>query len=344
MRFFECDCGGKLFFHNTSCVACQRDVGFCPSCRSMTALDPSGGDTVQCSCTGCRSTIVKCKNYAFEKVCNWCVTTDSDGQNELCRSCELTSVIPDLSVEGNKQRWAKLEEAKRRMLYTLDLLNLSFDSQNGQLPLSFEFKGDPIVGHNWHHLAGGGQVFTGHANGVITINIQEADSVQREQTRIQMGEDLRTLVGHFRHEIGHYYWERLVAGRCESEFVSLFGDHTNPGYAEAKDAYYANGPAVDWEQHYVTKYASMHPWEDFAETFAAYQDIISMLDTAGHVGLIEPVDLTAQTSSLISTYQRLGMAVNELNREMGLLDPVPFVLTGAINQKVDFIHALVRGA
>lgn len=309
----------------------------------MTALDAASDGSVRCGYDGCKSQLAKCSNYAIENVCNWCVDLDSESDQQLCRSCRMTRVIPDLSVDGNRERWAKLEAAKRRLLYTLDLLELTCDDRDGQQPLVFEFKGDPIDQAVSHPVAGGGRVFTGHEHGVITINIQEADSVQREQTRVQMGEDLRTLIGHFRHEVGHYYWERLVQGKNESEFVALFGDHNNPTYAEAKDAYYANGPDGDWPENHVTAYASMHPWEDFAETFAAYQDIVSLLDTAGHVGLIKPVDLTARTSTLINRYQQLGQGINEINREMGLLDPAPFVLTGKINEKLDFIHDLVRG-
>jgi hypothetical protein len=343
MRLFDCQCGATLFFHNTTCVTCQRDVGFCPACHRMTALDEGDNKKTRCSHPDCKTELEKCQNYAVEEVCNWCVLEESAAEQPLCHSCELTPIIPDLSVEGNKLRWAELEGAKRRLLYTLDLLGLSDGDQDDRLPLSFEFKGDPIGDHTWRRVAGGGQVFTGHEHGVITINIREADSVQREETRVQMGEELRTLIGHFRHEMGHYFWERLVEGKCEPKFVALFGDHKNPTYSDAKDAYYANGAPADWQKHFVTAYASMHPWEDFAETFAAYQDIIAMLDTAGHVGFIKPVNLTTKTSTLIGTYQQLGVGMNEMNREMGLLDPAPFVLTGEISEKLDFIHALIHG-
>jgi hypothetical protein len=343
MRISPCLCGATLFFHNTRCLQCERGVGFCPACRRMTALEPNDGGGFRCGHATCRVPLAQCANYAVEQVCNWCVPAESAATDPLCQSCRLTTVIPDLSVPGNRGRWAALEQAKRRMLYTLDLVDLDYDDAAGRLPLTFEFKGDEVGEHVWRPVAGGdGQVFTGHADGVITINIREADSVRREETRVEMGEPLRTLVGHFRHEVGHYFWDRLVKGTREPEFVALFGDHESPTYGEALERYYANGAPADWRTRFVTEYASMHPWEDFAETFAIYLDMLALLDTAGHHGLVEEVDPTADVLTIVTTYQRLGIAVNELNREMGLLDPAPFVLGDAVVKKLAFVHALVQ--
>ena len=348
MKSFQCECGAALFFHNSVCLTCGKEVGFCPACREMTTLVgvPNGDDSpsVRCARKACGAALTKCHNYAAKAACNWCVDGDAKANldNVLCRSCRLTQVIPDLSLPGNKRRWADLERAKRRLLYTLDLLGLPYADEKDALPLRFEFKGDPVGSQNWQPIGGGDHVTTGHADGVITLNICEADSIRREQTRVQMGEKLRTLIGHFRHEVGHYYWQRLVEGFAIDHFVAVFGDHRQPSYAQAKNAYYANGPTTDWPQHYVSAYASMHPWEDFAETFATYLDMAALLDTAAHAELIEPVDLTADASLLVDQYQELGFGINELNREMGLLDPVPTVLSDEIVVKLSFVHNLIQ--
>lgn len=247
------------------------------------------------------------------------------------------------ALPGNKRRWGDLEQAKRRMLYTLDLLGLPYCDNDGALPLRFEFKGDPVDSQNWRLVSGGEQVMTGHADGVITINIQEADSIQRERARVQFGETLRTVIGHFRHETGHYYWQRLVDGQCVNAFVAVFGDHRSPPYDQAQQQYYANGPQPDWKSRYVSAYASMHPWEDFAETFATYLDMAAVLDTAANAQLIPSINLSGDLESLVNRYRQLGIGVNEINREMGLLDPAPLVMSTGVISKLTFIHNLISG-
>lgn len=354
MKFFRCECGAALFFHNSVCLTCGKDVGFCPVCREMTALvdeSKQGAEvqTLRCGRAACGAELFKCHNFVTESVCNWCVERrDLDGavsnnDQQLCSSCQLTQVIPDLTLPGNRRRWAELEQAKRRLLYTLDLLSLPYADEQNSLPLRFEFKGDPIVSKNWQPIGVGDQVTTGHADGVITINICEADSIQREQTRVQLGEELRTLIGHFRHEVGHYYWQRLVKGQIENKFVEVFGDHQDPPYEQAKQAYYANGPVKDWRLRFVSAYASMHPWEDFAETFATYLDVAALLDTAGHAGLIQQINIASDIDAIVESYEDLGVGINELNREMGLLDPVPTVLSAEVIGKLRFIHQLIHG-
>jgi hypothetical protein len=186
-------------------------------------------------------------------------------------------------------------------------------------------------------------VYTGHATGCITINIREADDVVREKLRVELGEAQRTLIGHFRHEIGHYYWEQLVQGRREDDCRVVFGDHNSPTYVEAKEAYYANGAPANWREQYVSPYASMHPWEDFAETWATYLDLVSLLDTAAHTGLGGQTDVVrAELEPLIIRYQALGVALNELNRSQGLLDAVPEVFVPPVVEKLRYIHTLVQ--
>jgi hypothetical protein len=225
----------------------------------------------------------------------------------------------------------------------LDLLQLPYGSedQEGRSALRFDFKADVIpTDECWRPIGPQEQVYTGHADGTITINIREADDVERERLRAELGEAQRTLLGHFRHEIGHYYWDLLVKDKREAYFTALFGDPTRPSYQEALKAYYEAGPPADWQSHFVSAYATMHPWEDFAETFAAYLDIISMLDTARHFGFPGASPFLLDLNTMIVQYQQLGIALNELNRSKGIIDTVPEVLTSTVRKKLHFIHQL----
>ena len=185
------------------------------------------------------------------------------------------------------------------------------------------------------------QVYTGHAQGKITINVREADDAERERLRVDFREAHRTLIGHFRHEIGHYYWQLLVENQCEDEFRELFGDHTNPPYADALARYYGEGPRPDWQRSYISGYASTHPWEDFAESFATYLDMVSVLDTAKNMGLGCP-EIDAEFERMVEYYRDLGIVLNEMNRAMGLIDLVPEVFTPPTLKKIAFVSDLVQ--
>lgn len=344
MRTFSCVCGQTLFFENVACEACGREVGWCPSCRAIAALEPLGDGTYRCANGACGASLVKCTNYAIENVCNRCLPVADAVNGGLCDACRFNRTIPDLSIAGNRERWAELEAAKRRLLYTLDLLALPYGSVADGLspPLAFDFKADVIPQEGfWRWMGQGERVYTGHADGKITINIREADSVEREKLRVDLGEAHRTLIGHFRHEIGHYYWDLLVRGKHEDDFKALFGDHENPPYQEAMARHYRDGPPPDWKDHFVSAYATMHPWEDWAETFALYLDITGVVDTAVNMGLTSAVDF-AELNAMVGRYRQLGLVLNELNREMGLIDVVPEVLHAAVVEKLGFVHTLVR--
>jgi len=343
MRTFSCVCGQTLFFENTGCEACGREVGWCPSCRAIAALEPRGDGTHACANAGCGATLAKCANYANENVCNRCLPAAAVNGG-LCDACRFNRTIPDLSIAGNRERWAELEAAKRRLLYTLDFLRLAYGTAADGFspPLAFDFKADIIPEEGlWRWMGAGERVYTGHAGGKITINIREADSVEREKLRVDLGEAHRTLIGHFRHEIGHYYWDLLVRGRHEDGFKRRFGDHETPPYQEAMARHYGEGPPQDWKDRFVSAYATMHPWEDWAETFALYLDITSVVDTAVNMGLIGPVDF-ADLHAMVGRYRQLGLVLNELNREMGLVDIVPEVLHAPVVEKLGFVHGLVR--
>ena len=188
------------------------------------------------------------------------------------------------------------------------------------------------------------RVFTGHANGKITINLVEADSVAREQARVSLEEAHRTLIGHFRHEIGHYYWEMLVTGPKLDAFKALFGDHDNPTYSDALTRYYEQGAPENWQASYISAYATMHPWEDFAETFALYLNIVSVLDTSLNMGMSTTNPLTGEMSALVEEYSEIGVVLNEMNRAMGLVDLIPVTIAQPVVTKLEFIDTLVKTA
>ncbi len=194
---------------------------------------------------------------------------------------------------------------------------------------------------------------TGHLDGIITINLAEADHAEREKQRGAMGESYRTLLGHFRHEIAHYYWDRLVRDKGSiDEFREIFGDE-RIDYEHALRYHYLVGAPADWPNHFVTPYASAHPWEDFAETWAHYFHIIDTLETARAFGIrTQPrltnaqsleatVDFDPYTASidrLIDAWMPLTFAFNSINRSMGAEDLYPFVLGPPTMLKLDYVY------
>ena len=192
-------------------------------------------------------------------------------------------MIPDLNIPQNIERWRKIELAKRYvfrslMRWRLPRPNKIDDPDRG---LAFDFLGD--VGSN---TGGAAHVLTGHDDGLITLNVAEGDDVEREKRRAALGEPYRTLVGHFRHEIGHYYWDRLVRddSRRLEAFRAVFGDERDD-YNGALQRHYSGGPPMDWSVHFISSYATSHPWEDFAETWAHYLHIVDALETARSYGI-----------------------------------------------------------
>jgi hypothetical protein len=259
-------------------------------------------------------------------------------------------------MEQNLIRWRRLEAAKRRLFYTLTKLHLPL-STRPQDPqgLAFDFLADLS-----ENRSNGPSVLTGHDNGLITINIAEADDAERERQRHSMGEPYRTLLGHFRHEIGHYFWNVLVRNDPSLDpFRQVFGDERQD-YGQALQAHYANGPKKNWQEEYVSAYAGSHPWEDFAETWAHYLHIIDTLETANAFGMrVRPKisrgpDLMAEINfdphqernlnRLITAWLPLTFAVNSLNRSMGQPDLYPFVLSPAVIAKLAFIHERIQTA
>jgi hypothetical protein len=329
-------------------MKCKREVGWCPSCHAI--RDVLTNNDGSFSCSACSTPLVKCSNYAAHNVCNRFVAcvTPAGSQSEssagvLCDCCRFNRTIPDLSVAGNQQKWYRLEAAKRRTFYDLEMLGLPFGNEkDGIKPaLAFEFKADIVPNKVYRGMEGGQKVFTGHDNGVITINIQEADDVEREKLRVNFGEPQRSLLGHFRHEFGHYIWDVMIKDQREPDFVKMFGDHHNPEYDQALKLYYQNGPKPNWLLNYVSAYSTMHPWEDFAETFSVFLDMVAALDTAYSNGFIPKFDLN-NLDAMVDAYKKFGLGMNEMNRSNGLLDFLPEVIAPPIREKLRFIHGLTK--
>jgi len=351
MKLFACQaCGNLLYFENVRCESCGRTLGFIPAEVDMFALEPEGSDWMSVSMPG---VVYRFCENARHGVCNWLVRADSG--EEFCCACRHNRTIPDLSVPGNLARWGRIEVAKRRLFYSLlrwklPLANRKDDPEHG---LAFDFLADPPQSHS--HA-----VMTGHDNGLITLAVREADDVTREQVRLEMGEPYRTLLGHFRHESGHYFWDRLVAPNPQvlEDFRTLFGDERSD-YAEALKRHYGNEIGAGWINGFVTPYAASHPWEDFAESWAHYLHIVDTLETAAAFGMRVRPRLAADrlssdvgfdpyaaetTGILIDTWLPLEFATNSLNRSMGHMDFYPFILSESIIAKLGFIHDLIRSA
>jgi hypothetical protein len=359
MKLFTCSsCGQALFFENTLCQKCGHRLAYIPELNVISAIDPiqsKDGSPAESSAFVALAKDAKngryrlCANYVQHDVCNWAIPVERE--SSLCVSCELNVDVPEADAPEAKIAWARLETAKRRLLYSLLGLRLPIDrrtpdNENG---LAFSFKSSSAAE----------PVFTGHSEGLITINIAEADDPFREKTRQEMGEPYRTVLGHFRHEVGHYYWDRLIKdGRCLEPFRRVFGDES-ADYADAKTRHYEGGPPADWRERFVSAYASMHPWEDWAETFAHYLHIVDTLETARVYGLaLRPKaasgaplpDLTARRldfddfDDLIAAWFPLTNALNSLNRSMGQPDLYPFVLSQPAIAKLRFVHEIVENA
>jgi hypothetical protein len=346
MKLFACQaCGQLLYFENLRCGHCSRALGYLPDLGTMSSLEPKsdGGWTVLAAP---QKAYKFCDNARYG-VCNWMLPDEGPGR--YCTACRHNHLIPDLSVPGNGALWARMEAAKHRLFYTLINLHLPLanridDPLHG---LAFDFLADPPMPHAAH-------VVTGHNNGLITLALKEADDAVREQVREAMGEPYRTLLGHFRHESGHYFWDRLVAPDPETlkSFRALFGDERED-YAAGLKKHYADGAPPDWQENFLSAYASAHPWEDFAESWAHYLHIVDTLETAAGFDLsvvtrrkttridFDPHN-AASMQQLIDAWLPITFTVNGLNRSMGQPDLYPFILAPRTIAKLGFIHALTH--
>ena len=356
MKLFACQgCGNAIHFENSICVACNRRLGFAPDQKTMIAVEPVNANNMPQALFAAIGAPERryffCANVE-RSVCNWLVP---EGEaHDLCQSCRHNRMAPDLTLPGNQERWARIEQAKRQLFYSLLIWSLPMPcpGEDAQEPLVFDLLGDVQTDE------GVKPILTGHDFGLITLNIAEADDDVREQRRVAMHEPYRTLIGHFRHEIGHYYWDLLVrdGGRLD-EFRALFGDE-RADYEQALKTYYANGAPLSWQASFISSYATSHPWEDFAETWAHYMHIVDTLETARSFGIsLTPrhvsdkslqvaIDFNAYRSNgiaeILAAWTPVSVAINSLSRSLGQADAYPFVLSQTIVRKLTFIHQLIR--
>ncbi|WP_404418090.1 putative zinc-binding metallopeptidase [Marinospirillum sp.] len=353
MKLFACSCCGQLvYFENTHCTRCGSLLGFVPELLELLAFAPAGeGLWKPLGRYQDTELYHQCNNFAHQGVCNWMVPAREEHQ--FCVACRLNRTIPNLDKPRNHIFWGQLEAQKRRLVYSLLQLGLPVISQQqDSAGLAFDFLED-IPEFNEM-----GRVMTGHANGLITLNIAEADPVVREQRRNDMAEPYRSLLGHFRHESGHYYWDRLVrATPWLEDFRQQFGDERRD-YAAALQYHYEQGPISDWPDYYVTAYASSHPWEDWAETWAHYLNLLDTLETAWQFGLrihplipdtpemdlkqsVNPYRIT-RMDDLIEKWLPLTYALNSLSSSMGHSPLYPFVLPPATINKLRLVHRIIH--
>ena len=349
MKLFKCtSCGQPVYFENIFCEQCGSALGFEPGLLQIVALtgerDPHFVKNKKS-----KKPYRYCSNYQY-RVCNWLL--QDMNESIFCKACELNHTIPNLDNPEHLEKWKKIEDAKHRLIYSLVRMGLPVisktrDERDG---LAFDFVSDENQPKNEI-------IRTGHNSGLITINIAEADDIAREMARKSMQEVYRTLLGHFRHEIAHYYWDRLIAGSSNIEtFRNLFGDE-RADYTEALKTHYVTGAPAGWNDHFISAYASTHPWEDWAETWAHYMHIIDTLETAYSFGMRIDMPGSGKTTRMntdpykekefdiiFNWWLPLTFAMNSLNRSMGLQDIYPFVISAAVTQKLKFIHNVIAHA
>jgi hypothetical protein len=343
VKTFRCDaCGNTIYFQNVRCLKCGHALGFQPERLEMATLAPGSGPLYRELHKSSARRYSYCANEAHG-ACNWLVREDAE--MPFCKACALNRTIPDLSEPANVKAWGDFERAKKRLVYSLLRFGLPLDgSASGKAPLTFDFINDAL---------------TGHVDGVITIAVGEADSVERERQRKAMAETYRSLLGHLRHESGHYYWMLLVDGTNNiGRYRQLFGDERE-NYSAALERHHEQGPPPDWSLRHVSAYASSHPWEDWAETWAHYLHIVDALVTAA-VHDIEPqagrfirkstwtkpqdVYRTRDFEALIKRWVPLALALNDINRSMGHGDFYPFVIPEVAVSKLAFVHRIIHQA
>ena len=319
MRAYSCqNCDQLVFFGNTECLRCGSALGF----------DPIEHELV----TGGEDGLRYCANAKLVG-CNWLV----ESEGELCRSCQLTRTRPADDDSTGIGDLTKAEAAKRHLLFELDEHGLAYDG------LGFDLLSSETAA-----------VSTGHADGIVTLDLAETDPVHRERMREQLAEPYRTLLGHFRHEVGHFYWPSLVkeAGHLDA-YRALFGDE-RADYGEALKRHYDVGPPADWRFRHVSAYATMHPWEDWAETFAHYLHITDSVQTAAAYGLrvigarqplsASPARKHESIRDVLEDWLPLTYALNAMSRSLGGSSLYPFVLRDAVIEKLTFVDDVVRAA
>ena len=363
-RAFECRCGKPIFFRNDTCLACGTPLGYDPDRVLLRPLEAAGDGTWRARAVAGAdrsvplTTYRRCGNFSNAASCNWLIDGRESPSVALCRGCRLVRTTPDPSIAEAADLWARTETAKQAVVAQLISLGL---------PVKSKVSEDPERGVMFdllRALEGGPRIVTGHRQGLITLDVAEADDAHRERVRKDMQEPYRTLIGHVRHELGHYYWERLVRGTdWEQPCRALFGDE-RADYAMALQTYHAQGGPADWRDAFVSEYATAHPNEDWAETWAHYLHMTDAFGTARSFGLrpcglldFDPFEEDVLTEgggelahsgreflSMVNQWTELTVALNQVTRSMGEPDFYPFVLSRPAIRKLHFVHRVVEAS
>lgn len=340
MKRFFCDCSAEIFFNNLNCNSCSKAIAFNP--KTITLIT---GQTKEGWFFHSNHAYKVCEHRYHYVGCNWLVEDENIGNNQ-CMSCRLTEQIPDQSLMYNQNHWESLELSKRRLIYNLIQLNLKVLPTQTKQKLRFHFLED--IRSN--PAASVDMVMTGHKNGLITINSAEADEKVLLDRKQQLGESYRSLLGHFRHEIGHFFWYELIENsNYLNQFRELFGDETID-YEQALKVYYHNHTHKvsdatycnnDWREQYISAYCQSHPYEDWAETWAHYLHMTDGLETAISYSVCEQLKENSFDERYLQ-WLKSTQLMNALNRSMGLSDSYPFAITKNVKKKLEFIDFVVK--
>lgn len=355
MKTFQCACRQPLFFDNTECLKCGAKVGYDPTSRELVALKPTrpGLWKLARDARKPQPQFRFCGTREQAARCNWLIPETDD--DEHCLSCRLTRTIPILDRPKNATRLRDIESAKRRVFFVLQNLNLPLEPKTDEEP-------DGLLFDLLESIPGQPPVLTGHANGVITVNVAEADDDYRERFRENLGEPYRTVVGHLRHELAHYYWDVLVRdSEWLPKFREVFGTEETD-YGAALRHHYAAGAPEDWRNRFISAYAAAHPWEDWAESFAHYLHLRATLETVTSYRLStakvplridpfgpdalyerEPEEAGMAFLGWVNAWVVLTAVLNEVARSMGQPDIYPFVMNGPVVKKLHFVHCVILG-
>ncbi len=334
MKRFYCTCGQPLFFENTKCLACNKEVAYEFETDHLHSLTQVNESLYQ---TDDFQTFKQCANYYTYNVCN--VVFQSNQQHPLCIACQLNQTIPNLDTAGNIASWSKLECAKRRLVRTLLQLGLPVISKNAdhKTGMAFAFLED----QQQNQAVFNEFVSTGHLDGLITINLAETDDTIREHTRVSLGELYRTLLGHLRHEVGHYYFDRIIRNTPSIEsFRAIFGNE-QVDYNDSLQNFYRTKSNFKQNPDYISEYAQSHPLEDWAECWSYYLHMTDTLETAYEYGLCERKSEDLNFESKLNDWAQLVVVMNELNRSMGLNDVYPFISSDKVIKKLNFVHQVI---
>ncbi|OUU73827.1 MAG: hypothetical protein CBC29_10175 [Methylococcaceae bacterium TMED69] len=326
MRRLFCSCGGELFFDSKTCVTCKSDVGF-------------DIQTKRFECISNENKVRRCQNGVDYGVCNWLSAPNS--ATGLCYSCEFNRIIPDLSRSKNIEKWQILEAAKKRLLYSLLKLGIPCITKWSSDKYGFVF--DFIEDQRTNPDISEEYVSTGYLGGIITINLNEADPVFRAQQKEATNEIYRTVLGHFRHESGHHFYNFIkYFPDLDLEYQKLFRGTCEVDYEDALKDFYTYGPKANWERNFITPYASAHHLEDWAETWSHYLIILDSLETAKEFGLINETLDQCDIYAKISRWQDITVGLNEINRSVGIEDNYPFVINHTTIKKLALIEELTQ--